>query len=41
MVEKLSEEDWDRIVFALSHFSHNIDYRDTLARVLKSIGRES
>lgn len=34
-----SEDDWDRIIFALSHFSHNADYRATLERVLAARGR--
>ena len=34
----LTNEDWDRIVFALSHFSHNTEFQETLKRVL--IARE-
>ncbi|MEM8801136.1 MAG: hypothetical protein AAFX07_13575 [Pseudomonadota bacterium] len=30
----LTSEDWDRIVFALSHFSHNPEFQETLKRVL-------
>ena len=39
MSVSLSEEDWDRIVFALSHFSHNSEFNDTRKRVLKQLGR--
>jgi len=30
----LTDADWERIIFALSHFSHNTDFQDTLNRVL-------
>ena len=40
MVQELTDQDWDRITFALSHFNHNIDYQDTLARVLAFLGRD-
>lgn len=29
----LTDEDWDRIIFALSHFSHNTEFQETLKRV--------
>ena len=35
----LGDQDWERIVFALSHFSHNKDFKDTLSRVLEGLGR--
>ena len=31
----LDEQDWDRIVYALSQFTHNKDFKDTLTRVLE------
>lgn len=31
----LTDQDWDRIIFALSHFSHNPDFQETLKRVLE------
>ncbi len=34
----LNKEDWDRIVFALSHFSHNKEFKETLTRVLETMG---
>ncbi|MDJ0637495.1 MAG: hypothetical protein QNJ20_01575 [Paracoccaceae bacterium] len=37
----LDEQDWDRIVFALSHFSHNRDFKKTLSRVLQALGKSS
>jgi len=35
MSEELSREDWQRIVFALSQFSHNPEFTETLAKVTK------
>ncbi|MGR3513819.1 MAG: hypothetical protein ACU0GG_13735 [Paracoccaceae bacterium] len=35
MFEELSREDWQRIVFALSQFSHNPEFTETLAKVTK------
>lgn len=33
MVHVLTDQDWQRIVFALSHFSHNAEFTETLAKV--------
>ncbi|MEM6387143.1 MAG: hypothetical protein AAF718_13000 [Pseudomonadota bacterium] len=33
MVDGLTQQDWQRIVFALSQFTHNAEFRETLARV--------
>ena len=41
MLDTLNEDDWDRIVFALSHFSHNTDFKDTLEKVLEALGRKA
>lgn len=35
--ENLTKEDWERIVFALSHFQHNSAFRDTLERVKRAL----
>ena len=37
MVEDLTKDDWDRIVHALSQFTHHADFRDTLDRVLAQL----
>ena len=37
----LSDKDWDRIIFALSHFSHNADFHETMKNVLHALGRPS
>ncbi len=35
----LDEQDWEQIIFALSHFSHNRDFKETLSRVLEALGK--
>lgn len=40
MLDKLNGQDWDRIVFALSHFSHITDFKTTLKKVLQALGRD-
>ncbi len=34
MFDELTKEDLDRIVFALSQYEHNPEFRDTLEKVL-------
>jgi len=33
----LGNPDWDRVVFALSHFSHNEEFQQTLTKVLDAL----
>jgi hypothetical protein len=33
VTESLNREDWERIVFALSHFLHNTKFRETHEKV--------
>lgn len=33
MFDDLTNEDWERIVFALSHFGHNPEFRGTLTKI--------
>jgi len=40
MDHQLTREDWERIAEALSHFSHNPDFKATLTKVLRIIGTE-
>ncbi|MEO0916127.1 MAG: hypothetical protein AAFY31_03970 [Pseudomonadota bacterium] len=38
MNDTLSNEDWKRIVLALSQFQHNQDFLETLEKVKRIIG---
>ena len=38
MDRQLTRDDWERIADALSHFSHNTDYKSTLDKVRRIIG---
>ena len=40
MDKQLTREDWDRIAQALSHFSHNIEFKGTLEKVRLIIGKD-
>ncbi|MEO1026587.1 MAG: hypothetical protein AAFX07_13645 [Pseudomonadota bacterium] len=40
MDDKLSHEDWDRIAFALSQYSHNPAFQQTLSRVTELIAQK-
>lgn len=38
MDQQLTRDDWERITHALSHFSHNPDYKSTLEKVRRILG---
>ena len=40
MVEQLTQEDWQRIAEALSHFTHNPEYKNTYDKVKAVIDNE-
>ena len=39
MEHQLTRDDWERIAEALSHFSHNTDFKSTLDKVIRIIGK--
>ena len=39
MTVTLTKEDWERILFALSQFSHNDEFNDTLTNLREALGR--
>lgn len=37
----LSSQDWDRVVFALSHFAHNEEFQQALSNVLEALADDA